>query len=157
MKKIISLILVSAIVFANTTLAFAGPTEAVSIMITINHGPSVKLENAGNLNLTLNPGETKSGGSMTVTNDGTGISETISLANVKIDNQATLPTGFALQFQFTAVDAKPADNDANWKSYNETIQVDAAHNESRYLWIKLTIPNPTDKTALAITMDVTAA
>lgn len=150
MKKILSILMIAMLVFSNATFAHAAASEIVSITITITHSASILV--GGSADLSINPGDAPAvGGSITVTNDGTGLEETITLANV-----TALPTGWALQFQFTDADVAPAVGDANWVdagSISEIIALDV----TKYLWIKLTAPSTTGLTTLDISVTINAA
>ena len=149
MKKLFSILTIVALVFSNATFAHAAASEIVTITITISH--SAGIEVAGSANLAINPGDTSAGGAITVKNDGTGLDETITLANV-----TTLPDGWTLQFQFTDVNTAPAVDDPNWKDPGQISEL-IPYDITKYLWIKLGAPSVTGLTTLDISLTINAA
>jgi len=145
MKRLLSIIAVAAMVLGNVSLGYAGNPETVNIAITIKHTKSITVSPA---TLDIKPGETKTT-SATVENDGTGIDETVKMTKLE-----GVPSGFTIKFQFTDTSEEPNNG---WKDYpTDEVFKEIAHGETKYLWVKLAVPNPTTVVAPNISVTLTA-
>jgi hypothetical protein len=150
MKKLLTLIAITALVFSNATFGYAANPEIVTISIAISH--TLDLEIGGSLNFPttdpISPGVAKvAATALTVKNIGTGIDETFTLAE-------TVPTGWTANYQFA--DAKPAIADGNWKTASNISEV-IAYDVTKKLWLKLTPPATTPETSISISLTITAS
>ena len=129
MKKILSMLMIALMMFANSVSAYA-VSETVTITITINHTPDILVD--GSADLEVSPSGTGVSGPITVKNIGTGATLTVTLAE-------TAPNGWTAYYQFAA--AKPAIDDVNWKAAGDISEL-LAHDATKSLYLKLVAPAP---------------
>jgi hypothetical protein len=151
MKRILSIVTITAFLFSNALSAFAGPSGAVQVTVTISKTLSIAVT-GGPIDFgSLGVGETAvSATAVSVTNDGSGADETVTLTvtdPVPGPNwtQGT-PGNEVYRISFQAAATQPAAGDANWKlpaDYSEVLSYD----ETDSVWIKLETPTVTAITA----------
>ncbi len=152
MKKLLVALMVVAMLFANGTAAYAVNPATVNVKVEIDHTISIEIAGGSDNQGTIDFGKVGLSSTavadkeVTVKNNGTGVTETITLA-------MTVPSGWSIQFQFAA--SKPAEGDSNWKdadAVSKTIDYDVTEK----LWAKLVTPATTSVTNLDTPLTISA-
>ena len=154
MKKVISMLMIAAMLLTSAGSAYTANPAVVSISIAISH--TLDLNVTGSIDFPVTdpivPGTAKiAATALTVENIGTGVDLTVTLSEVAVD-------GWSTYYQFAA--ERPTDlNDTNWKAAasvpGEVISHGTANAKQR--WFKLVPPDTTPETSIGLSLTLTAA
>lgn len=154
MKKLISIVMATLLVFSNAA-AFAAESGSISVKVTIEHTPSIEIIGDALDFVKMGVNEAKvSAAAIGIKNNGSGIDETVVLtAEVSSPPGSGWQPGvpdrekYRLTFQVKdAGGAAPLASDPNWELPGD-IETVIAYDETKDLWAKLETPTVTAETA----------